>query len=127
MSQAAPIVLNDGASSPVTFSPERVTPESSVFADRSSGVSLRFRRLRVALSPATNTRSTNRASFEVTVPVTSVVNGVTSVAFTMRGKLEFILPDGSSDQDRKDLFAFMKNGLSDPLLIGNLRDLDPLF
>jgi len=56
-----------------------------------------------------------------------VVNGVTSVAFTMRGKLEFILPDGSSDQDRKDLFAFMKNGLADPLLIGNLRDLDPLF
>jgi hypothetical protein len=129
MSQAAAIVLSDGQATPVavTFSPEKVTPEMSIFADRASGISLQFRRLRASFSPATATRTTNRASFEVVIPVTSVVNGVTTVAFTMRGKLDMILPDGSSDQNRKDLYAFMKNGLANALLTGNLRDLDPLY
>lgn len=129
MSQAAAIVLNDGQATPVavTFSPERVTPERSIFADRSSGISLRFRRLNASFSPSVPNRPTNRSGLTVSVPVTSTVNGVTTVAFTMIGKLEFVLPDGSSDADRKDLYAFMQNALANTLLRGNLRDLDPLY
>jgi len=129
MSQAEAIILDDGAATPVatTFSPEKVTPEISVFADRLSGISLAFRRLRCAFSPSTPNRPTNRSMYEVIVPVTNVVDGVTVVAFTMRAKLEFVLPDGSTDQQRKDLYAFMLNGMSNALVRGNLRDLDPLY
>lgn len=129
MGQAAAIVINDGQATPVavTFNPEKVTPEASVFADRTSGIALAFRRLRLTFSPANAQRPTNRASFEVTYPVTAVVNGVTTVAFTLRGKMELTLPDGSTDAHRKDLYAFMSNALSNALVRGNLRDLDPLY
>lgn len=129
MGQAANIVLSDGQATPVatTFTPEQVTPTLSTFADRSSGVPLAFRRLRATFSPATSQRPTHRASYEVVVPMTQTVNGVTSTVATMRAKLEVILPDASTDAQRKDLYAFMQNGLANTLVRGNLRDLDPLY
>lgn len=129
MAQAAAIAINNGASTPVevTFSPEKVTPEVSVFADRSLGVSLGFPRLRLAFSPATSNRATNRSSFEVSMPVVADVDGVSVVAHTLRAKVDFILPDGCTDAQRKDLYAFVVNGLAHALVKGNLRDLDPLY
>lgn len=129
MAQAAAVVINDGQATPVatTFNPAEVTPANSIFEDRSAGMSLGFRTMRVTYSRPTNTRPTTRASLEVVTPVTQLVGGVTSVAFTGRAKLEFILPNGMTDAQRKDLYAFVVNALSNTLVRGALRDLDPLY
>lgn len=127
MGQAANIVLADGAAANVTFSPESVTPSFSVFADRATLVSNRFRRLMVRYSPPTSTRSTTRNGFEVSVPVTGVVDGITVVLYTLRAKVEYVLPDGCTDAERKDLHAFVVNGLGNALVRGSMRDIDPLY
>lgn len=130
MSQAAAITINDGQVAPAatTFNPESVTPGLSSFADRSSGIALAFRRLRISTSFAKGGKSVvNRAKLGIEIPVTQVVSGVTSVAYTLRANVDIILPDGSTDAQRKDLYAFLKNALAHALVQGAMRDLDPLY
>lgn len=129
MAQASAITINDGQATPVavTFNPEAVTPALSSFADRSAGIALGFRRLQVRNTFANGKSTVNRSKFSVAVPVTQVVNGVTSVAYTLRANVDIILPDGATDANRKDLYAFLKNGLAHSLVQGAMRDLDPLY
>lgn len=129
MAQAAAISINDGQATPVaiTFNPESVTPGLSSFADRTSGIALAFRRIKVSNSFANGKTKVNRSKLSIEFPVTQSVNGITSVAYTLRANLDIILPDGATDAQRKDLYAFAKNALSNALIQGALRDLDPLY
>lgn len=129
MAQAAAITLNDGQATPVavTFNPESVTPALSSFADRSSGIAIGFRKVKVSNTFASGKSTVNRAKMTVEVPVLQTVDGVQVVAYTMRANLEFLLPDGSTDANRKDVYAFVLNALSNSLVRGALRDLDPLY
>lgn len=129
MANAATITINDGAATPVAvnFQPESVTSESASFVDRLSGVAIGFRRLVLNNKFAKGTSKVNRARFAVEYPVTAVVDGVTQVAYTLRGTVELILPDQSTDAERKNLFAFVQNGIANTLVRGSLRDLDPVW
>jgi hypothetical protein len=129
MAQAAPIVINDGKATPVatTFGPEEVAVGQASFVDRTPGVSLGFRRLTVQFKPARGASKVNRGKYFVEMPVTQTVNGITSAAYTLRATVDVILPDQSTVAERNDLFAFLQNGLSNALVRGAVRDLDPIF
>lgn len=129
MAQAAALVINDGQATPVavTFNPETVSPSLSVFADRAAGIAMAFRRLKISLAFASGKSLVNRAKYSVEIPVTQTVAGVTTVAYTLRANLDVILPDAATDAQRKDLYAFLKNGLANSLIQGMLRDLDPVY
>lgn len=129
MAQAAALVINDGQATPVatTFNPESVTPGLSVFADRTAGIAMAFRRLKLSLAFAAGKTVVNRAKYSVEIPITNTVGGVTTIAYTLRANLDVILPDAATDAQRKDLYAFLKNGLANTLIQGMLRDLDPVY
>jgi len=129
MPQAGNVIINDGQATPVakTFTPESVTPQVSTFADRTSGIALGFQRIAVSTSFAKSAGSVNRTKYTVSVPVTQTVNGVTSVAYTLRANVEFIFPDGSTDAQRKDVYAYVVNGLQHTNVRASLRDLDPQY
>jgi hypothetical protein len=99
----------------------------SAFADRSAGVAIGFRRLTVSNKFASGASKVNRAKYAVEYPVTTTVNGITTAAYTLRATVDVILPDGATVAERNNLFAFLQNGLSNTLIKGALRDLDPLF
>ena len=129
MAQATAIILNDGQATPVavTFNPESVTPGLSVFADRATGISQAFRRLKISNAFVGGKSKVNRAKLSFEIPVTTIANGVTMTAYTLRANLDVILPDGATDAQRKDLYAFIRNGLANALITGAMRDLDPLY
>lgn len=129
MAQAAAIVLNDGQATPVatTFSPESVSPGLSSFADRSAGIALGFRRIKVSTLFVGGKSRVNRAKVTIEIPTTAVVNGVATVAHTLRAGVDIIIPDGATVAQRYDLYAFLRNGLAHTLIQGALRDLDPLY
>lgn len=129
MPAAAAITINDGQATPVavTFSPESVTSDVATFADRTAGVAVGFRRLSVSNKFAKGASKVNRAKFSVDYPVTALVNGVTTVAYTLRGTVDVILPDQATDTERKNLIAFLTNGLANTSIRGAVRDLDPLY
>lgn len=130
MAQAAAIILADGQTTPVnvTFNPEKVTPDVSTFVDRATGVASRFRRLTTRFLPAGNNRTVTRTALDVSIPVWgTLTSGAQGVLYTLRAKVEYSLPDGCSDAERKDLHAFVVNGLGNTLIRGNVRDLDPMY
>lgn len=130
MAVVAPITINDGATTPVavTFNPE-TQDENGVysFVDRTAGVSVGFRRLAVSSKFAKGTARVNRSRLTVEVPITAVVDGITTQAYVLRASLDFVLPVEATDADRKNVFAFVKNALSNALVTGALRDLDPVY
>lgn len=129
MAIVAPITINDGKATPVavTFNPGPEVPEGRSFEDRTAGVSIGFRRLTVSTRFAKGNSTVNRSKLSLELPVTTTVNGVTSVAYTLRGAVELILPVQSTDAERKDVYAFLQNALANALVKGALRDLDPIY
>lgn len=130
MSQiTAPLTINDGAATPVakTFAPVRISPDASVFAEKSSGVSAGFIPLTVRFSAAGSKRATNRVDYEVDYPVLSTVAGVSTVAYTLRFKGYFVVPDQATALERSNLHAFVANGLQSVPVKSVIRDLDPMY
>lgn len=130
MPQASNIVLKNGAATPVdtTFAVEQATPALSSFVDRSPGVAAGFSRIRLSNTFASGSKSTvNRATMSIDLPVLGMVNGVASVAYVVRAKLELIIPEQSTATDRANLYAFVKNALGHSAVTASLRDLDPQY
>lgn len=129
MSQASNIVIADGQSTPVnvTFSPESVTPSLSRFVDRTTGVASKFRRLNVRFNmPTAKKPGTQEAAISLPVWGT-MASGAQGLLYTLRARVNYELPDGCTDAERKDLHALTVNALSNVLVRGSMRDLDPLY
>lgn len=130
MSQVSgPLTINNGAATPVakTFSPERVSPDLSTFVERTAGVAAGFTRLSLGFSPASSKRATNRVDVKLDFPVLSVVNGVSTVAYTARFNGSFVVPDVMTAAERADFAAFVANSLDNTQIRAVVKDLDPLY
>lgn len=124
-----PLTISDGAATPVarSFAPMRVSPEQSIFAEKTSGVAAGYVNLEVKFNPANAQRLTNRIDIALTKPVLSTVNGVSTVAHTGLFKGYFVVPDVMAAMDRADLYAYVANALSHPTVKAVVKDLDPLY
>lgn len=130
MSQiTGPISINNGAATPVakSFAPERVGPELSVFTERSAAVSAGFCRISAGFSSANAKRPTNRIDVDLSLPVLSTVNGVSSVAYIGRFRGYFVVPDQMTSSERADLHAYTSNFLATAQVKGMVKDLDPMY
>jgi len=130
MSQiSAPLSINNGAATPVakSFAPERVAPESSIFTERTSGVSAGFTRLTIRYSAANSRRATNRVDIDLDLPVLNTVNGISTVAYVGRFKGYFVIPDVMTAAERADLAAYVANALDNAQVRGVVKDLDPMY
>jgi hypothetical protein len=129
MPAAAAVTINDGQATPVavTFSPEVITSDVASFADRTPGVAVAYRRITVSNKFARGASKVNRAKYTVDYPVTTTVNGITTVAYTLRATVDLILPDQATTAERNNLFAFVSNGINNTAIRSSLRDLDPQY
>lgn len=130
MSQVTgPLSINNGAATPVakSFAPERVAPDLSTFTERSAAVSAGFPRLSIGYSPASGKRVTNRVDVKLDLPILQTVNSVSSVAYTGRFQGYFVIPDVMTALERADLRAYVANALDNALVMGVVKDLDPLY
>lgn len=147
MSAIAALTLNDGQSTPVahTFNPEGVLnqmPPVALYADRSTGVAVGFPRLSISLSTppvarrgqASTADRVYRAKMKVMLPVLETLGtndaGVTppaTKAFDLVFNGEFILPERSSLQNRKDILAYAKNLLTQAVITALVQDLEAVY
>lgn len=129
MPQASNLTIADGQATPVnrTFAVEQATPALASFADRSAGVAAGFYRIKLSNRFATTKSAVNRSKMTIECPILATANGVSTVDHTARATLEFILPDNSTDTERKNIYAFVKNALGNSAVQSALRDLDPMY
>lgn len=123
------LTINDGSATPVakTFAPLEVAPSSSVFAEKSAGISAGYTLLTVTFDRARANRKTNKIGISLALPIVGIVNGVSTVTDTGRFSGTFTVPDNFTAQNRADLHAFVANALNNALLKGVVKDLDPLY
>lgn len=131
MSQVTgPLSINDGTSpTPVakSFAPQRVSPDESVFTERSAAISAGYVRLGVAYDPASSKRATHRVDINLDLPIVETVNGIPTVTKKGLFKGYFVIPDTFNAQNRADLVAFVANALDVTSVRGVVKDLDPLY
>lgn len=130
MSQVTgPLTIMNGADTPVdkSFAPIAVSPDLSVFAEKSAAASSGYTKLSIGTSMATSQRQTNRVDINVDMPVTEIIAGAAQVTRTGRFKGYFVIPDTMTGPERADLAAYVANALDVAQVRSVIKDLDPLY
>lgn len=130
MPQLAPIVLQDGASTPAnhTFAPRDIVGGISTLVE-STGVPVGDRRCSIGLTTTSTGRQ--KVTVKITVPVVQdvVTNGVTRPTIVRAAYADLTLSfDGTSNtQERKDMVAYVKSLMGNALFASVAQDLAALY
>lgn len=129
MPQLAAITLNDGATTPVahTFAPVSSNGQKAEWADRSSTTPAGFQGITLEVRKPVNSGSAHRVLIGLNMPVEQVVNGVPTVVRYNTAKLEMNFSGSSSEQERKDGLAFVKNFLANAGVATSVSNLEPFY
>lgn len=133
------LVLNDGQATPVahTFNPnsgDGNVPGTSVitYEDRVSGVNAGFPVIQISTRQPTKQNRNRKVSLWFEVPVlesvtNSTVTGIAPApqsAYKVTCLVSFVLPDRSVAAVRKDLLAYVRNGLANAVVTSAIHDLE---
>jgi len=134
LSTQANLVLADGQSTPVnkTFSARGADLNLAVWKDISAGIGIGVPTITLSAKESEGANGAWRCEARVTLPVLEVVSGDAGgytpspkVAYKMFGKVEFVAPNRSTVQNRKDLKAFLANFLGHTVASETLIDFNP--
>jgi hypothetical protein len=128
MSAIAPIVINDGLTTPVahTFAPVTINSSGvASWADRVGGISIGFPQLSYSLKNPTTGSRAYKMQAKVVLPVLeqtspSTATGIQpapTVGYNLIANIELVLPERSTLADRKNLIAFVRNYLANAAVI----------
>jgi len=126
------IVVPDAAATPVnrTFVPSKIDGDTARWVEKSATHASGYWTYGLTLRDpqSSNGSRVYRAKLDVAVPVlvTEVINGVSipKVAYTMRANCEFILPQDTTLQNRKDLKKIFVGLLNNAVATSVIEDLD---
>jgi hypothetical protein len=124
MPSNAPIVIADGASTPVnhTFNPESVVGRLATFQEVTSGVPVGYPKLTFSTKAPSSSDGAWTVQLRLTQPkviTTTDTTGktVTSVDYTNLADLTFKVSARSTLQERKDLRVLLDSALKNALLV----------
>lgn len=125
------MTINDGQSTPVshTFSPVTTNGNESRWADRIGGKPAGYILVNSRQKDPSNGARNYRMQFEIVLPtvVADPTTGKDYVARTARCNVEFVLPESSVLQERKDILAYAKNLLAGTLTTSVVQDLEHVY
>lgn len=139
MAARANIVLADGQATPVshTFGPnsgDGNVPGASVisYEDRSGGIKVGYPVIQITTRPPTRQNRNHKVTLLVKRPVlenvtNSTVSGIApapTVSYDVTAKIEFVLPERSTLDVRKDALAYAKNLLANAVVTSAVQDLE---
>jgi len=133
------IVINDGATTPVahTFAPESIIGEIATWTDKVTGIAVGYSYITQSVRKPVKGSQTKVykvthklwvPSLEVTSPATGTgIQPAPTKAYDCTCVVEWLLPERSITQDRKNLYAFAKNFLATSIPKVSVEDLEPVY
>jgi hypothetical protein len=114
MPAIAALTINDGAATPVshTFAVQGTTGQKATWLEKSAGVSIGNIKLTDEYREAKAPTSANRRLFGYEMPTVATVNGVTTRVRVSSAQVVFNFAQDATDQEKKDLVAYVINHLS---------------
>lgn len=126
MAAVGNITINNGAATPVakTHNPSTVQSDLVSYQDRSGGIVLGFPEISIGNRMPGKNASSYKVTARVKVPVLeqtspSTATGIQpapTLAYTLVGNVELIMPSRCTLSERKDLLAFVKNFLANAVV-----------
>jgi len=137
MGAIASVVINDGQATPVahTFAPVNIVADVAKLADRSGGIAIGYPVITQSVRAPNGNLRTYKVTSRVALPVLEVTSPSTAsgiqpaptLAYTLLCNMEFILPERSSLQERKNLLAYVRNYLAHANSTVAVQDFEPLY
>jgi hypothetical protein len=123
------LTIADGASTPVnhTFTPQSVDGGKAQFFDKVSGIPAGYSRLDHEVRMAKSTTGAHSVLLGYLFPVMATVNGVATRVRVSSAQVRLNYAQDSTDQERKDVVAYVINSLSNATLKPTLYNIEPFF
>lgn len=132
------LVLADGQATPVnkTFSANGVSfPKDggsvATWKDKSSGIAIGFPTITLGVRESSTKTDVDK---RIMLPTLEVISGSDGgytpspkVAYTVMTREQFVLPNRSTLQNRKDILAFSKNLNADAVMTNAVANLEPVW
>lgn len=132
------LTLTDAAGTPVnhTFSPQPdILSNMARWVDRSGGIALGYPTATLSMRMPTKASRVYKVVSKLVTPVLEVTSPTTTtgiqpgptLSFNLIASAEFVLPERSTLQQRKDIFAMFKDYLSDAVLTAAVETFEPVW
>jgi hypothetical protein len=131
MAQRGAITLTDAATTPVNrvYKPQLSNEGLILWRDTTQAVFAGQNRLTLSQRVANKQARSNKVSWKLECPVLeqTAAYGPYSVAYTNLVNLELVLHDRSSQQERKDILAQMRDLIDEAIVTSQVHDLDFIY
>lgn len=138
MTAIAALTLNNGETTPVakTFSPVNIDQAGvAKWADRSGGVALGFPTVTYSMKTPNQSSRAYKLTAKVNLPVLeqtspSTATGIQpapTLAYNVLATVEFAMPERSTQQQRKDVRAFMANFIANAVVTSGVNDFESVY
>lgn len=138
MTAIAALTLNDGLATPVahTFAPVNIDALGvAKWADRVGGIALGYPVVTQSLRSPTKGSRSYRLTTKVVVPTLELTSPSTGTgiqpaptkAYDLMCSCEFVLPERSTLQERKNLLAYVKNVLAHAVVTAAVQDFESVY
>lgn len=127
---SAALTINNGAAVAKTFSISKVTPEDSLFLEKTAspnGTANGYTRLRVRHTPPAGSSRTYKSNFDIDLPTVATVDSKDVVLRTQLARVQFVTTDDATQTERDNLVAYVINGLSNGSIKPVFQSNDPQY
>lgn len=137
MSAIAALTLADGQATPAnhTFNPVTIDSGVAKWADRASGIALGFPTVTFSMRNPSKGSRAYKVSAKVVTPILEVTSPSTStgiqpaptLAYNLLATVELVFPERSTQAQRKDLIAYLKNYLASSVITSAVNDFEAVY
>lgn len=129
MPAIAALSINDGAETPVAhvFSPVTTDGSKAGWADRAPGIPSGFRTISNDVRAPSGAGAAYRSVWGFNIPVTATVGDVVTVVRNSSAKVELNFSSQSTEQERMDLLAYVRNTLSLTAAEESVKNVEPFY
>jgi hypothetical protein len=123
------LTIADGATTPVnhTFAAASCDNGKATFFDKVGGVPAGYSRLDHEIRLAKSDKGAHAVTVGINVPIMATVNGVVTRVRNSSAQVRLNFAQDSTDQERKDLVAYVINALSNSTVKPTLYNIEPFF
>lgn len=129
MPAIAALTINDGATTPAahTFSVVTTSGQKAVWADKVSGIPAGYTKLTHEVREATSKVGAHRVILGYEFPTMGTVNGLSQRVRVSSAQVTLNFAQDSTDQERKDLVAYVTNSLGNATVKPSLYTIEPFY
>lgn len=132
------ITLTDAATTPVNriyYPTQALNSDVLVWRDRTQSIYAGQNRLTLGQRMADARAKTSKVSWKLELPILeqtspstgSGIQPAPTVGYTLLGSIEMVLPDRSTQQERKDLLAQLRDLIDEAIVTTQVQDLDFIY